>query len=545
MAIKGSLREASLPDVLQLLALGQKTGCLAVTDRSSFGYVYFDRGSICYASIVNRRDRLGDLLVKNGLLDPDVLAGAVEAQGSRTAKRLGEILVERGAISREQLEHYIRLQIEEAVYFLFTWTQGSFYFEVDQRPEEGAMLVSINPESLLLEGARRVDEWSLIEKKIPSLDLIFSLTPAVDQVPGDELSQEQRKILPLIDGKRSVRDVVEDSGLVEFEVGKALYGLVQAGFAHPKGRKAQRTGAEGSPARIQEHRNLGIAFYRSGMYDEAVREFRRVLELQPGDLEAPFYLGLVALRTGEPRRAIRRFRELVESGGRSAAVFHGMALALEQLGRLDDALLTLDEALRIRPDRSESLLSRAIVLAKSRRMEEAADAFRDYRERIGEGNRPAAAYYAFAVATEGACGRVSEALALGDEGLSAYPHVPALLLHVGAVRERKGEWEQAEMLYRRAVDEGPELAQTHKSLGDALYHRGVYEEAAEAYDKAIAIAPDLGDDVHFKLGNIHYKHGAREDAVRAWREALRLNPDHAIARTNLELVERVLSGAGP
>src|SRR5690349_23737291 len=66
MAIKGSLKEASLPDVLQLLALGQKTGCLSIADRSNFGYIYFDKGRICYASIVNRRDRLGDILVKNG-----------------------------------------------------------------------------------------------------------------------------------------------------------------------------------------------------------------------------------------------------------------------------------------------------------------------------------------------------------------------------------------------------------------------------------------------------------------------------------------------
>ena len=70
MAIKGNLREAGLPDVLQLLAMGQKTGCLSLTDRSLFGYIYFDRGRITYASIVNRRDRLGDLLVKNSLLAP-------------------------------------------------------------------------------------------------------------------------------------------------------------------------------------------------------------------------------------------------------------------------------------------------------------------------------------------------------------------------------------------------------------------------------------------------------------------------------------------
>ena len=73
MAIKGSLREASLPDVLQLLSMGKKTGCLAVTHRNNFGYIYFDKGRISYASIVNRRDRIGDLLVKAGSITAEQL----------------------------------------------------------------------------------------------------------------------------------------------------------------------------------------------------------------------------------------------------------------------------------------------------------------------------------------------------------------------------------------------------------------------------------------------------------------------------------------
>src|SRR5881398_170269 len=106
MAIKGSLKEASLPDVLQLLAMGKKTGCLAVTHRSNFGYIFFEKGRISYASIVNRRDRLG----------------------------------EQGALTREELHQYVRRQIEEAVYFLFTWMQGTFNFEADVQPEEQDLL---------------------------------------------------------------------------------------------------------------------------------------------------------------------------------------------------------------------------------------------------------------------------------------------------------------------------------------------------------------------------------------------------------------------
>src|SRR2546423_13939127 len=93
MAIKGSLKEASLPDVLQLLAVGQKTGCLSIADRSDFGYIYFDRGRISYASIVNRRDRLGDILVKHDKIRQERLGAAIHRQAKERVEKLGEVLV--------------------------------------------------------------------------------------------------------------------------------------------------------------------------------------------------------------------------------------------------------------------------------------------------------------------------------------------------------------------------------------------------------------------------------------------------------------------
>src|SRR2546430_9514826 len=215
MAIKGSLKEASLPDVLQLLAMGKKTGCLAVTHRSNFGYIFFEKGRICYASIVNRRDRLGDLLVKNSVISQEQLEAAVAAQSKGRDKRIGELLVEHGSLTREELHQYVRRQIEEAVYFLFTWMQGTFNFEADVHPEEQDLLVSINPESLLLEGARRVDEWSLIEKKISSLDLVFDVDRGKLAESGVQLPKEQQVIFDLLDGRRDVAAVIEESGLGE------------------------------------------------------------------------------------------------------------------------------------------------------------------------------------------------------------------------------------------------------------------------------------------------------------------------------------------
>ena len=87
-----------------------------------------------------------------------------------------------------------------------------------------------------------------------------------------------------------------------------------------------------------------------------------------------------------------------------------------------------------------------------------------------------------------------------------------------------------------------QMAAARKALGDALYRRGSYDQATEQYRKAVELRPGLGDDVYLKLGNIAYKQGERASAVELWTRALEMNPENGIARTNLELVQRVLSG---
>ena len=160
MAIRGSLKEASFPDVLQLLALGQKTGCLSIVDGTKFGSVFFQHGKIAFGAIVNRRDRLGDSLVKRGFVTKEQLDEALRMQGSQPNKRVGELLVDAGHVPIEVVEKELRVLVEEAVFSLFTWTQGIWTFEPDVHPDGRGLAVAINPESLLMEGARRVDEWA-------------------------------------------------------------------------------------------------------------------------------------------------------------------------------------------------------------------------------------------------------------------------------------------------------------------------------------------------------------------------------------------------
>ena len=537
MAIKGSLKEASLADVCQLLALGLKTGCLSIADKSRFGQIYFDRGRITYARVVNRRDRIGDLLVRDGLLTQDQLMSALEMQSEEPDKRLGEMLVSRGFISQNDLSLYIRIQIEEAIYHLFTWARGNFFFEADEVPEAD-ILVSINPDSLLLEAARRVDEWSLIEKKIPSLDLVFEVELDRLMQSGLELTSEQETIARLSDGTRSVEEIVEELGMDEFDVGRGLYGLIQAGFAHRVERKAQETpdAARGREAEILERQNLGVAFYRAGMLDDAAREFNRVLELDSTNLNARFHLSLVSLRAEKYRDAVRQIKALLEEIGPHFGAFINLAYALRRLGRPNDALLVLSEADQIRPHTAVVALQRGVAFLEAGDLDDAIESFGEYRRRLVISEQPPAIYFYYCALAHAIRGDLLTADTTITEGLGVHGAAAPLLLLAGAIAERRGEYILAERYYRQVVEEDSMLVHAHKNLGDVAYRKTAHEEAAEHYRRALSLDPDFGDDIYAKLANIHYKKRERDEAVKYWTRALELNPKNQVVRNNLDIV---------
>jgi tetratricopeptide (TPR) repeat protein len=538
MAIKGSLKEASLPDVIQLLFLGRRTGCLAVADRQNFGYIYFDDGKISYASIVNRRDRLGDILTKNGRITPEQLQEAIRLQEGERDQKLGEILVATGAITRAELEDYMRLQIEEAVYYLFTWTSGTFNFEAGVRPEREDFLVAINPEYLLLEGARRVDEWSLIEKKIPSFDLIFTVDRSHVESASVALSAAQQQIIPLLDGTRDVQQVIDDAGLTEFDVGKALYGLITAGFAHRSGTSEAAVAPRVNETRIEEHRNLGIAFYKTGMLDEALREFRRVAELRPAESSAPFFLGLIALKQARWDDAADAFRSAIEKGGPRPAALHNLALAFEQGGRLDEAEAACGEAATRARDDARVMISWGIVALKRGDVPAAQARLARARELLGDRAAPAVWYWAAGLAASQA-DDLEAAVALMREAVERHPASAVLRNNLAVLLESAGDVAGAEALLKTALAEEPSLPQLSKNLADLLYRNARYDEAYDAYERAAKLAPELGDDLYFKMGNIAYKRRDHGRARESWERATALNPGHQLARANLDMLDAV------
>lgn len=533
MAIRGNLSEASLADVLQLLALGQKTGCLSIAREGSFGTIHFADGRVVHASIVNRRDRLGDRLVRLGVIAADDLTRLQAGVSSHDDRELAHALLALGTIPRDTVLAEYHQQVEEAVYHLFGWTHGTFTFEPDEDARVESPLFSVSADSLLLEGARRVDEWALIEKKIPSLDLIFEVDgPRVAQreVP---LSDVQERLLPMLDGTHDVATIVERSGLSEFDVGKALYGLLTAGYVQRVGRSAARRQVP-PESQVAEHRNLGVAFYRTGMLDEAEREFRRVLELREGDGIARFHLGLVQARRGVWREATETFMRAAEAPEAPAAVFHNLAFCTARLGDLAQAAGYLAEAERRAgngPDPRLALTAAQFALADGD-VHDAEQHLARARAQWGA-RQPSAAWFHMAGLCAAIGGDSTRAMAILDEGLALHPHAATLHNNLAVVQERRGSYEAAARTVEHALLEDANCAHLHKNLGDYLYRAQRYDEAFDAFMRVVRLAPRHGPDVYLKLGNVHYRRGALDDARAAWEQAIALEPDNRIVLANL------------
>jgi hypothetical protein len=234
MAIEGPLRELGIHDVFQLLDLSRKTGTLFVTSelRDNDGTVFFRRGRVASATIRSNPHRLGDMLLRSGKVTEGDIARSRAAQTEHgDPRRMGEILLEIGAITPKELERQVRLQIEAVVFELMSWREGFFRFEEGPVADDGPTMLQISTESLLMEGARRIDEWSRIADRVPSLAAVPHLAPVTgDDAPQLDLLPSEWEVLTMIDGALDLRAIATNLARSEFDVAKVVYGLVTTGI---------------------------------------------------------------------------------------------------------------------------------------------------------------------------------------------------------------------------------------------------------------------------------------------------------------------------
>jgi hypothetical protein len=286
VAIEGPLRELGIHDVFQLLDLSRKTGTLAVTSqlRDNEGTVHFQAGRVVAAAIKSNPHRIGDQLMRSGRVTAAQVAEASALQSDPgNSRRLGEILLDMGAITHKELQRQVRTQIEAVVFELLSWREGFFRFEEGQM--QGEPMVQIGIEALLMEGARRIDEWSMISDRVPSLLAVPALTALQQDMhaPMLDLLPSEWEVLTMIDGATDLRAISAKLARSEFDTAKVVYGLVSTGVVSLKIPQAT-TESEAPPA-AENAGDLerGYQFLRRGDFDGAVASWEAWLRAHPKD----------------------------------------------------------------------------------------------------------------------------------------------------------------------------------------------------------------------------------------------------------------------
>ena len=269
MALQGTIKDFALPDIFQLIGIQRKTGILVLSHGPDTVTIKFLEGRVVEADTASQslEDRLGSVLVRTGRIEQAQLDEALSIQRD-TLQRLGHVLVKRNYISTEDLVDALMVQSSQVIYRLFRWREGSYHFDtVDELDYDHNHSTPISSETILMEGARMVDEWPIIERRIPSDKIVLRKTEAAVQLelteesgspdslepevfefdlgvdldlepeeadggapeaeettpePTIKLSAEERQVLGRVDGERTVREIVDLLALAEFETFRIL-----------------------------------------------------------------------------------------------------------------------------------------------------------------------------------------------------------------------------------------------------------------------------------------------------------------------------------
>ncbi len=228
IVLKGNLEHIYLASILQLLCNDKKSGMLRVWNAEDEVRIFLDHGTIVYSMGSQKATRLGYLLRSEGLIPQDQLWHCLQMARERK-EALGKILIEQGLITEEKLEELNSWKVEQTLYSLFLWKEGDFEFLDKELDLEGHILTQVDTMEVILEASRRADEMSVIREELPNDTLILTLTDKA-HTHQETFDDDTRSIITLIDGNKSIKDIINYSKCDSFTVFKILGHLTESGL---------------------------------------------------------------------------------------------------------------------------------------------------------------------------------------------------------------------------------------------------------------------------------------------------------------------------
>lgn len=237
MSLVGNLKTVSFSDLLQLISTNKKTGMLSVTRHGQQKNVFFLKGEIISFVSSDKEDwSLSQFLFRKKKIDKKDYDRTLLLSKS-SGKRIVDTFAQLGLVSKGEILEALRIRIEDTVFGIFGWEEAEFEFAEGKLPPPGVLNLKMNTMGMIMEAAKRADEWAQVQKILPAYD--FSVRPNLNP-PGQggmiKLTLDEYQTLLLIDGQKTISQILLESASGEFAASKSLADLISRGLI-AKGEK--------------------------------------------------------------------------------------------------------------------------------------------------------------------------------------------------------------------------------------------------------------------------------------------------------------------
>jgi hypothetical protein len=298
--LAGDLRTMPLPDILQWVETGRKSGTLQVKRSSVEKRIVFNEGRIHSSSSNDPRESLGQFLVRDNHVTEEQLFKALLRQESE-GRLLGSILVTDGVLSEDELKLTLRRKAEETIYDVFLWPEGQFQFHEGELPYDVLVHLDLGIREVVFEGVRRVDDWARMRVVFPSDRLVFRRQGDVAG-SGDPL---ERQVLDLVAAGKSMAEIGLELRRSEYETAVVLFDL-KARDLITVDRVLDAPRAQDPVGAVRELLGMGYERLQERRYDAAERAYADVLAMDRLNQNAK--KGLIAV--AEARDRVRATRNV-------------------------------------------------------------------------------------------------------------------------------------------------------------------------------------------------------------------------------------------
>jgi len=228
--LTGKIRDVSLVKLLVHLSRNRKTGTLSLKTPVFTKKIYINAGDAIFASSTYEDDRLGEMLLKADKITVEQYDKSVEVLKA-SKKRQGAILVELGYLTPKDLFWGVKYQVKEIIHSMFLLEEAEYEFEEGEIATQEVITLKMSIGNLIYDGVQKIENWTRIRNEMPDTDSVFKLSAdPLSLFQGIELSSQDKKILSLVDGKRTIKEVIENSWMGSFEALKILYVLWSIGM---------------------------------------------------------------------------------------------------------------------------------------------------------------------------------------------------------------------------------------------------------------------------------------------------------------------------